>query len=193
MLGASHWARQEVRPPRLWGEVHLGVTWGQILLVPWVRGHRSSPSCSACWRTSWRPGAGSATSATPCPRWPPRVLGVERQRFGTGTVSGRIAAPGGPYLYDSQGRVVFFHGVDAVYKHAPYELYPDPGKPWNFSTADASLMARLGFNVVRLGMTWSGLEPGTAPANDPAICGRREADRTRTSSTGRCSTATWRA
>ena len=31
-------------------------------------------------------------------------------------------------------------------------------------------MARLGFNVVRLGMTWKGLEPGTAPANDPAIC-----------------------
>ena len=31
-------------------------------------------------------------------------------------------------------------------------------------------MARLGFNVVRLGMTWKGLEPGTAPTNDPAIC-----------------------
>ena len=31
-------------------------------------------------------------------------------------------------------------------------------------------MARLGFNVVRLGVTWSGLEPGRAPANDPAIC-----------------------
>ena len=89
---------------------------------------------------------------------------------GTGTVSGRISAPGGPYLYDSRGRVVFFHGVDAVYKYAPYELYPDADKPWNFSTADASLMARLGFNVVRLGMTWSGLEPGTAPPNDPAIC-----------------------
>ena len=88
------------------------------------------------------------------------------------TVSGRISAPGGPYLYDSQGRVVFFHGVNAVYKYAPYELYPDPKKPWNFSAADASLMARLGFNVVRLGMTWSGLEPGTAPANDPAICKR---------------------
>ena len=65
---------------------------------------------------------------------------------------------------------MFIHGVNAVYKHPPYELYPDPGKPWNFSAADASLMARLGFNVVRLGMTWSGLEPGTAPANDPAIC-----------------------
>jgi endoglycosylceramidase len=86
-------------------------------------------------------------------------------------VSGRISARGGPYLHDSQGRIVFFHGVDAVYKYAPYELYPDPRKPWNFSAADASLMARLGFNVVRLGMTWRGLEPGTAPANDPAICG----------------------
>ena len=67
---------------------------------------------------------------------------------------------------------MFLHGVDAVYKFAPYELYPDPGRPWNFSTPDASLMARLGFNVVRLGMTWSGLEPGRAPANDPAICDR---------------------
>ncbi len=86
------------------------------------------------------------------------------------TVSGRISAPGGPYLYDHEGRVVFFHGVNAVYKYPPYALYPDPGKPWNFSAADASLMARLGFNAVRLGMTWSGLEPGTAPANDPAIC-----------------------
>ncbi len=87
-------------------------------------------------------------------------------------VSGLIRAPGGPYLYDAQGRVVFFHGVDAVYKHPPFELFPAPGKPWNFSAADASLMARLGFNVVRLGMTWAGLEPGTAPANDPAICAR---------------------
>src|SRR6202041_456873 len=93
-----------------------------------------------------------------------------------GGVSGRISALGGPYLYDSKGRVVFFHGVDAVYKYAPYELYPDKGKPWNFSVADASLMARLGFNVVRLGMTWKGLEPGKAPANDPAICGRGRPD-----------------
>jgi endoglycosylceramidase len=90
---------------------------------------------------------------------------------GAAAVSGRITAPGGPYLFDREGRVAFFHGVDAVYKYAPYELFPAPGKPWNFSTADASLMARLGFNVVRLGMTWSGLEPGTASANDPAICG----------------------
>jgi endoglycosylceramidase len=89
---------------------------------------------------------------------------------GTPAITGPVRSPGGPFLYDSQGRVVFLHGVDAVYKHRPYELYADPGKPWNFSAADASLMARLGFDVVRLGMTWSGLEPGTAKANDPAIC-----------------------
>ena len=47
-------------------------------------------------------------------------------------------------------------------------------------------MARLGFNVVRLGMTWSGLEPGTAPANDPAICTRGTPDQSRTSSTRPC-------
>lgn len=89
---------------------------------------------------------------------------------GHAPVAGPLTAPGGPYLYDRQGRVVFLHGVDAVYKLSPYELYPDPGKPWNFDAHDASLMAELGFNVVRLGMTWKGLEPGTAPANDPAIC-----------------------
>ncbi len=85
-------------------------------------------------------------------------------------VGGPIRSLSGPYLYDQEGRVVFLHGVNAVYKRPPYELYPAPGKPWNFTAADASLMARLGFNVVRLGMTWKGLEPGTAPANDPAIC-----------------------
>ena len=99
-------------------------------------------------------------------------------RFSAASVSGSpalqapLSSPGGPYLYDRAGRVVFLHGVDAVYKHAPFELYPAPGKPWNFSAADASLMARLGFNVVRLGMTWSGLEPGSAKPNTPAICSR---------------------
>ena len=125
------------------------------------------------------PGIGSATSVHPSTSHSglptlgsPTFFAPSDSGSGTATVSGRITAPGGPYLYDSHGRIVFFHGVNAVYKYAPYELYPDPKKPWNFSVADASLMARLGFNVVRLGMTWSGLEPGTAPANDPAICSR---------------------
>ena len=113
------------------------------------------------------PGIGPASATTVLP-----TLRSATVTPGAATVSGLIQAPGGPYLYDRHGRVVFFHGVNAVYKYPPFELYPDPGKPWNFSAADASLMARLGFNVVRLGMTWSGLEPGTAPANDPAICDR---------------------
>ncbi len=91
---------------------------------------------------------------------------------GTAAAQGPIRSPGGPFLYDQQGRVRFFHGVNAVYKQPPFELYPAPGKPWDFSVADASLMSRLGFNVVRLGMTWKGLEPGTAPSNDAAICAR---------------------
>ena len=113
------------------------------------------------------PGIGSASVGTSLP-----TLGSAIVTPDAGAVSGPIRAPGGPYLYDRHGRVVFFHGVNAVYKYAPFELYPDPGRPWNFSAADASLMERLGLNVVRLGMTWSGLEPGTAPANDPAICDR---------------------
>jgi endoglycosylceramidase len=84
--------------------------------------------------------------------------------------SGPLRAPGGPYLYDTFGRVVMLHGVDAVYKHAPYELYPDPGRPWNFTVADARRIAGLGFDVVRLGILWQGIEPGTGKPNDPATC-----------------------
>ena len=89
---------------------------------------------------------------------------------GAAPVEGFLRAPGGPFLRDRAGRVVFLHGVNVVNKRAPFEVYPDPGKPWNFDAHDASLMARLGVNLVRLGMLWRGLEPGTAPANDPAIC-----------------------
>ena len=35
-------------------------------------------------------------------------------------------------------RVVLLHGVNVVYKHAPYIAYPDPGKPWNFDATDAA-------------------------------------------------------
>jgi endoglycosylceramidase len=85
-------------------------------------------------------------------------------------VAGLLSSPGGPDLFDSLGRVVTLHGVDAVYKHAPYELYPDPGRPWNFGPADAARIAKLGFNVVRLGIEWEGLEPGSGSSNSSAIC-----------------------
>ena len=86
--------------------------------------------------------------------------GVHRPLLGTG---GSVPVrPLRPYGVPPRGE----RGVQA----GALRALPDPGKRWNFSAADASLMARLGFNVVRLGITWRGLEPGTAPANDPAIC-----------------------
>ncbi len=87
-----------------------------------------------------------------------------------GIVSGPLRAPGGPYLYDKLGRIVTLHGVDAAYKRAPYELYPDPGRPWNFTNADARRIAGLGFTVVRLGILWQGIEPGKGGPNNPATC-----------------------
>jgi endoglycosylceramidase len=95
-------------------------------------------------------------------------MGPEAARL----VSGPISAPGGPFLRDRFGRTILLHGVNAVYKLSPYVLYPAHGKPYNFSSADAVAMARLGFNVVRLGITWQGIEPGTVGPNDPAICSR---------------------
>ena len=76
-----------------------------------------------------------------------------------------LSSPGGPYLYDANGRVILLHGVNVVYKHAPYIAYPDPGHPWNFSAQDAKKMRRLGFNVVRLGIEWQALEPGSGGPN----------------------------
>lgn len=81
-----------------------------------------------------------------------------------------VSAPGSQYLYDSNGRVVLFHGVNVVYKRAPYIAYPDPGKPWNFDSSDAKAIASLGFNVVRLGIEWQAIEPGSGPPNQPKIC-----------------------
>jgi endoglycosylceramidase len=86
------------------------------------------------------------------------------------SVPNYLSSPGGPYLYDSKGRVVLMHGVNVVYKHAPYIAYPDPGEPWNFDATDAAKMQRLGFNVVRLGIEWQALEPGSGGPNQPQIC-----------------------
>ncbi|HVT41652.1 MAG TPA: cellulase family glycosylhydrolase [Acidimicrobiales bacterium] len=81
-----------------------------------------------------------------------------------------LSSPGGPYLYDSDGRVVLMHGTNVVYKHPPYIAYPDPGQPWNFTSQDAAMMQKLGFSIVRLGIEWQGLEPGSGGPNQPQIC-----------------------
>jgi endoglycosylceramidase len=106
-----------------------------------------------------------------------RGSGVQYQSSSGGATQGIgpnvpsfLSSPGGPYLYDANGRIVILHGVNVVYKHTPYIAYPDPGEPWNFSVKDAQKMRSLGFNVVRLGIEWQALEPGSGGPNQPKVC-----------------------
>ena len=85
-------------------------------------------------------------------------------------LNGPLRSAGGQYMTDNLGRVVQLHGVNAVYKLAPYRMTVDPGKPNTLNDADAARMQRLGFNVVRLGVLWQGIEPGNGGPNQPAIC-----------------------
>jgi endoglycosylceramidase len=66
-----------------------------------------------------------------------------------------------PFVHDSAGRVVFFHGMNVVYKVPPY--YP----PANvFGSSDADFLAAHGFDIVRLGVIWAGLEPSPGHFDD---------------------------
>ena len=83
---------------------------------------------------------------------------------------GPLRSLGGPALIDRDGRTVLLHGVDLVYKVPPYEVEVQGTGRNVLDAPEAQRMAQLGFNVVRLGIIWKGLEPGTDPINDPAIC-----------------------
>ncbi|WP_210115524.1 cellulase family glycosylhydrolase [Mycobacterium sp. DL99] len=60
----------------------------------------------------------------------------------------------GKWMTNSDGQVVILHGVNEVYKLAPY----DPAAN-GFSEDDAAFLQANGFNVVRLGVIWSAVEP----------------------------------
>src|SRR5256885_4916197 len=64
----------------------------------------------------------------------------------------------GQFIVDASGRVVLFHGVNLVKKFPPYT--PSAA---GFQEVDAKLMADAGWNVVRLGVLHSGVEP--SPGN----------------------------
>ena len=100
---------------------------------------------------------------------PGPVAKIRRPIAGT-YVTGALRAPGGPFLRDRFGRAIILHGVNAVEKNPPYELTVTPGLANSFTAGDARQIASLGFDVVRLGILWQGLEPGTLGPNDPAIC-----------------------
>ncbi|MBS9534603.1 cellulase family glycosylhydrolase [Mycobacterium sp. M1] len=58
------------------------------------------------------------------------------------------------WLTDADGKVVMLHGLNQVYKIPPYEPSAD-----GFSDDDAAFLEANGFNAVRLGVIWAGVEP----------------------------------
>jgi endoglycosylceramidase len=62
----------------------------------------------------------------------------------------------GRWMVDEKNRVVLLHGVNAVWKLAPY--YP-PNEPAGFTAADADWLRDHGFNTVRLGTIFAGVMP----------------------------------
>ncbi len=109
--------------------------------------------------------------------------------------AGIVQAHGGPYLADALGRRLELHGANVVGKcgggaidtgaagspcvgpaqgpRLAFVLSPaaaDPGR--RFTAADARTLVALGFNMVRLGVIWQGLEPGSRRVgiNDPRYC-----------------------
>ncbi len=66
----------------------------------------------------------------------------------------------GTWLTDNDGRVVVLHGFNEVYKIPPYQ--PAAG---GFGEDDAQFLADNGFNAVRLGIIWAGVEPTPGDIN----------------------------
>jgi endoglycosylceramidase len=67
---------------------------------------------------------------------------------------------------DEDGRESFFHGMNVIYKRFPYYPILDHFDPqYSFSAKDMQIMADLGFNIVRLGTQWAGVEPQRGQIN----------------------------
>ncbi|HEY1075255.1 MAG TPA: cellulase family glycosylhydrolase [Fontimonas sp.] len=71
----------------------------------------------------------------------------------------------GRWLVDPQNRVVITHGVNIVWKTAPY--YP-PATAEGFQAADADWLADNGFNSARIGTLWVGVSPDAPGVIDTA-------------------------
>ena len=66
-----------------------------------------------------------------------------------------------PHIVDRQGRIVILHGVNVVYKRPPYHPDARDDAPFakSFNLADMRMLRSWGFNTIRYGLTWKGLEP----------------------------------
>ncbi len=78
----------------------------------------------------------------------------------------------GRWLVDERGRVVITHGVNVVAKHAPYT----PAS-LGFDAPDADLLATEGFDSVRLGIIWKGVEPRPGEYDDAYLAQVRDTAR----------------
>jgi endoglycosylceramidase len=58
----------------------------------------------------------------------------------------------GSWIVDSDGRVVITHGLNLIWKTAPYY-------PVSFSAKDARYLVSQGFTGARIGFLWAGVEP----------------------------------
>ncbi|MFD7879346.1 cellulase family glycosylhydrolase [Streptomyces sp. NPDC059766] len=159
--------------------VTAGVCAG-VVGVPWVAElawrHREAPSAERgrlAHAARWAPpvaiaavlalatGAlpSSGTTATPMALVDARTQAAGRDPDGPLplTVLRRDGQP--PVIGDSQGRQVLLRGVN-VNQLIDYGQ-PDPAKPtvWPLEDSDYALMARYGFDVQRLALSWSALEP----------------------------------
>jgi len=115
-------------------------------------------------------------------------------------IVGLVSAPGGPFLTDSSGRRLQFHGINIVAKcestsiastAAGAPCLPGPAgtpatEPNYYLALDSSeadperriteseveTLAGMGFTSARVGIIWAGLEPGPpgVQANDPRYC-----------------------
>ena len=70
----------------------------------------------------------------------------------------------GRYVVDEHGRLVIVHGLNFVWKRAPYV---PPDSPEGFTAADADWLHDHGFNGARLGVLWPGVNPTAAGVVDP--------------------------
>ena len=68
---------------------------------------------------------------------------------------------------DDLGRERIFRGVNAVYKIAPWLPSTDRfNATESLSPEDAEILKSWGFNIVRLGVMWPGLEPNERGSYD---------------------------
>jgi endoglycosylceramidase len=101
---------------------------------------------------------------------------VHRLRRGTGTAAFAVAilfasaAQAGPtaplshsgrWITDAKGRVAILHGVNMVTKVPPYAPAAQ-----GFGDDDAAFLQRNGFNTVRLGLIYKGVEPSPGSYDD---------------------------